>query len=51
MDIITSTKSCALDIENNRKENENEAETLRQNVCNILMKNLNPKIRSNRTKV
>ena len=49
MDKITSTKTCALDIENNRKEN--EAETLRQNVCNILMKNLNPKIRSNRTKV
>lgn len=30
MDIITSTQSCALGLEYNRKEN--EAETLRQNV-------------------
>ena len=45
MDIITSTKSCALDMEHNHKEN--EAETLRQNVSNILQKNLNLKIRSN----
>ena len=45
MDIITSTESCALDMEHNHKEN--EAETLRQNVSNILQKNLNLKIRSN----
>ena len=45
MDIITSTEPCALDIEHNHKEN--EAETLRQNVSNILQKNLNLKIRSN----
>ena len=45
MDIITSTESCALDMEHNHKEN--EAETLRQHVSNILQKNLNLKIRSN----
>ena len=45
MDIITSTESCALDMEHNLKEN--EAETLRQNVSNILQKNLNLKITSN----
>ena len=45
MDIITSTESCALDMEHNLKEN--EAETLRQNVSNILQKNVNMKIRSN----
>ena len=45
MDIITSNKSYALDMEHNHKEN--EAETLRQNVSNILQKNLNLKIRSN----
>ena len=45
MDIITSTESFALDMEHNHKEN--EAETLRQNVSNILQKNLNMKIRSN----
>ena len=45
MDIITSTKSCALDMEHNHEEN--EAETLRQNVSNILQKNLNLKIKSN----
>ena len=45
MDIIRSTESCALDMEHNHKEN--EAETLRQNVSNILQKNLNLKIRSN----
>ena len=45
MDIITSAESCALDMEHNHKEN--EAETLRQNVSNILQKNLNLKIRSN----
>ena len=48
MDIITSTESCALDMEQNHKEN--EAETLRQNVSNILWKNVNLKIRSNLTK-
>ena len=48
MDIITSTDSCALDMEHNHKEN--EAETLRQNVSNILQKNLNLKIRSKLTK-
>ena len=41
MDIITSTESCALDMEHNHKEN--EAETLRQNVSHILQKNLNLK--------
>ena len=41
MDIITSTESCALN------HGENEAETLRQNVSNILQKNLNLKIKSN----
>ena len=41
MDIITSTESCALDMEHNHKEN--EAETLRQNVSSILQKNLNLK--------
>ena len=45
MDIITSTESFALDMEHNHKEN--EAETLRQNVSNILQKNLNLKIKSN----
>ena len=45
MDIITSTESCPLDMEHNHKEN--EAETLRQNVSNILQKNLNLKIISN----
>ena len=45
MDIITSTESCALDMEHHHKEN--EAETLGQNVSNILQKNLNLKIRSN----
>ena len=49
MDIITSTESCALDMEHNHKEN--EAETLRQNVSNILQKNLNLKIRSNLKKM
>ena len=45
IDIITLTESCALDMEHNHKEN--EAETLRQNVSNILQKNFNLKIRSN----
>ena len=45
MDIITSTESCALDMEHNHKQN--EAETLRQNASNILQKNVNLKIRSN----
>ena len=36
MDIITSTESCALDMEHNHKEN--EAETLRQNFSKILQK-------------
>ena len=45
MDILPSTESCAFDMEHNRKEN--EAETLIQNVSNILQKNLNLKIRSN----
>ena len=49
MDIITSTESCALDMEHNHKEN--EAETLRQNVSNILQKNFNLKIRSNLKKM
>ena len=44
MDIIRSTESCALDMEHNHKEN--EATFLRQNVTNILQKNLNLKIRS-----
>ena len=48
MDIITLTEFCALDMEHNHEEN--EAETLRQNVSNILQKNLNLKIRSNLTK-
>ena len=38
MDIITSAESSALDMEQNHKEN--EAEILRQNVSNILRKNL-----------
>ena len=45
IDIITLTESCALDMEHNHKEN--EAESLRQNVSNILQKNFNLKIRSN----
>ena len=45
MDIITSTESCALDMEHNHREN--QAETVRKNVSNILHKNLNLKIRSN----
>ena len=45
MDIMTSTESCALDMEHNHKQN--EAETLRQNVSNILQRTLNLKIRSN----
>ena len=48
MDKITSTKSCALDVEYNRVENEEE--TLRQNMSNILQRNLNIKIRGNLTK-
>ena len=48
MDIITSTKSCALDMECNPIENEVEA--LRQNMSNILQRNLNIKISSNLTK-
>ena len=42
MDIITSTESCAFDMEHNHKEN--EVETLKQNVSTILQKNLNMKI-------
>ena len=45
LDIITSSESCALNMEHNHKEN--EAETLRKNVSGILQKNLNLKIRSN----
>ena len=45
MDITTSTKSCTLDMKHNHKEM--EGETLRQNVSNILHKNLNLKIKSN----
>ena len=45
MDIIVSTKSCALHVEHTHKEN--EAKNLRQNVSVILQKNLNLKIRSN----
>ena len=45
MDIITTTESCALDMEHKHKEN--EVETLRQNVSSILQKKLNLKIRSN----
>ena len=48
MDIITSTESCALDMEQNHKEN--EAKTLGRSVSNILRKSLNLKIRSNLTK-
>ena len=48
IDIITSTESCALDMEYNHKGN--EAQTLRQKISNILEKNLNLKIRSNLTK-
>ena len=48
MDIITSTESGALDLKYNHKEH--DAETLRQNVSNILQKNLNLKIRDNLTK-
>ena len=44
MDIITSTKSCALDMEYNHKEN--EAKILTQNV-NVLQKKLNVKIKIN----
>ena len=47
MNIITSIKSCPLDMEHNHKGN--ETETLRQNVSNTLHKNLNLKIRSNLT--
>ena len=42
---ITSTESCALHTKHNHTEN--EAETLRPSVSNILQKNLNLKIRSN----
>ena len=45
MDMITSTESCVLNVKHNHKEN--EAQTLRQYVCNILQKNLNVKLRSN----
>ena len=45
MDIITTTESCALDMEHKHKEN--EVETLRQNFSSILQKKLNLKIRSN----
>ena len=45
---ITSTESKALNMEHNHKEN--EAETIRQNVSNILQKNINLKIKSNLTK-
>ena len=48
MDIITSSKSCAVDMEYNPIENEEE--TLRQNMSNILQRNLNIKISSNLTK-
>ena len=48
MDKITSTESCTLNMEYNHKEN--ESETIRQNVSNILQKILNLKIRSNLTK-
>ena len=48
MDIITLTESGALDLKYNHKER--DAETLRQNVSNILQKNLNLKIRDNLTK-
>ena len=49
MDVITLTESCALDIEHNHQEN--ESDTLRQNVSNILQKNLHLKIRSNLKKI
>ena len=45
MDIISSIESCSLDMENNHKEN--DAENLRQNVSNMLQKNLNLKFKSN----
>ena len=45
---ITSTKSCGLYMEYNRKEN--DAETWRQKLSNLLHKNVNLKIRSNITK-
>ena len=47
MDITTSTESCAIDMEHNHTEN--GAETLRQNVSNLLPKKLNLKIKSNLT--
>ena len=40
MDIITTAESCALDMEHNHKK-------MKQNVSNILQKNLNLKIRNN----
>ena len=46
---ITSTESCALHTKHNHTEN--EAETLRPSVSNILQKNLNLKIRSNLKKM
>ena len=49
IDIITSAKTCALDMEHNHKEN--KAETLRQNDSIILLKNVNLNIRSNLTKI
>ena len=45
MDIITSTYTYPHDLEYNRKEN--DVETLRQNLSNILKKDLNLKIRGN----
>ena len=41
IDIIISTKSCALDMEHNHKEN--EVETPRRNASNILEKNVSLK--------
>ena len=42
MELITSTEPCAFDREDNHKQN--EAETLRKNVGDILKKQLNLKI-------
>ena len=47
MPFIISTGSCALDLEYNLV---NKAETQRQNVSNMLKKNVNMKIRTNLTK-
>ena len=48
MEIITATESVALNLEYHNKEA--DAKSLRQNVCHILNKNRNMKIKDNFSK-